>query len=187
VLLGLGPSPRLVTHMAAVADIAAFLAARIVANGIRVDRRLVESAALLHDLDKALPDDHPLKPLGHGDAGAAWVTEHGLEELARPIANHPVSRLGDDERYARWSSFASREERVVAYADKRAAQRLQSMDARFARWHRRHPDLDARLRVARRRADRLEADVCRAAGVRPDEVRRLPWARAALARAGSDR
>jgi len=32
----------------------------------------------------------------------------------------------------------------------------------------------------RRRADRLEQSVCEAAGIRPDQVRRLPWTSAAL-------
>ena len=74
-------------------------------------------------------------------------------------------------RYRRWAAFASREERIVAYADKRAGQRLESMDARFASWRRRYPDaVEPTPRPdepSGSRADRLEADVCRAAGVAP--------------------
>jgi hypothetical protein len=83
----------------------------------------------------------------------------------------------DGERYRRWAAFASREERIVAYADKRAGQRLESMDARFASWRQRYPSAwtDEDLRAVRARAGRLEADVCRAAGVRPADVRRLAW------------
>jgi hypothetical protein len=85
--------------------------------------------------------------------------------------------LLDGERYRRWAAFASREERIVAYSDKRAAQRLEPMDARFAGWDRRHPDKwsAAERRAVRERANRLEADVCRAAGIGPADVRRLPW------------
>jgi hypothetical protein len=36
------------------------------------------------------------------------------------------------------------------------------------------------MRAVRLRADHLEADVCRAAGVAPTDVRRLPWTGAAL-------
>ena len=64
------------------------------------------------------------------------------------------------------------------------------MDARFASWRRRYPrvDIDGRavgwdeveLRAVRARAARLEADVCRAAGVSPRDVRRLAWTGAAL-------
>jgi len=167
----LDPPEWLVAHSSAVAEIAAFLASRIRARGIDVDRRIVESAALLHDMDKMLPADHPLKPLGHGDAGARWLTEQGYEELSRPVANHPVTRLSDESRYRRWAAFASREERIVAYADKRAGQRLESLDRRFQRWGQRYPDV-ARVRA---RADRLEREVCSAAGITADQVRRLPW------------
>ena len=193
-LLSLDPPPWFVRHARAVAEVAGWLAARIDARGIAVDRRLVEAAALLHDTDKALPADDPARALRHGEGSAAWLTRAGHPELARAVANHPVTRLADAEAYRRWAAFATREERIVAYADKRAGQRLESLDARFARWRRRHPPTDRRRsgRAAgtrptylaiRARAGRLEADVCRAAGVTPDEVRRLRWTGAALAAA----
>ena len=55
--------------MTVVAEVASFLAYRAAQAGLAVDRRLVETAALLHDIDKALPADHPLRALGHGRAG----------------------------------------------------------------------------------------------------------------------
>lgn len=200
-LLSLDPPPWFVRHARAVAEVAAFLAARIEARGVAVDRRLVEAAALLHDVDKGLPPDDPARALPHGEGSAAWLTRRGHPELARAVAGHPVTRLLDGERFRRWAAFASREERIVAYADKRAGQRLESMDARFASWRRRYPRVvtgdrqvagwdEAALRAVRARAERLEADVCRAAGVTPQEVRRLAWtgdalraARAAMAEA----
>lgn len=141
---------------------------------------LAETAALLHDLDKALPADHPLKPLGHGEAGAAWLRERGHDELAGPVANHPVTRLADDAHYSLWIRDATVEERVVAYADKRAMQDLVSLDERFRYWTERHTDTPA-IRVARQRADELEREVCSAAGVEPNEVQRTPWAAIAMA------
>ena len=139
-LLSLDPPPWFVRHARAVAEVAGWLAARIDARGIAVDRRLVEAAALLHDADKALPADDPARALRHGDGSAAWLTRHGHPELARAVASHPVTRLLDGERVPRWAAFATREERIVAYADKRAGQRLESMDARFASWRRRYPN-----------------------------------------------
>ena len=195
-LLSLDPPPWFVRHSRAVAEVAGWLAARIEGRGTPVDRRLVEAAALLHDVDKTLPPDDPARALPHGDGSAAWVTRHGHPELARAVAGHPVTRLLDGERYKRWAAFASREERIVAYADRRAQQRLVSMDARFESWRRRYPRVgvegreigwdDAELRAVKARAERLEADVCRAAGVAPDEVRRLAWTGTAL-RAARDR
>ena len=104
-----------------------------------------------------------------------------------------MTRLLDGEAYKRWSSFASREERIVAYADKRAAQRLESMDARFASWRQRYPRVstadgqdagweDDALKAVRRRGGRLEADVCRAAGIEPSEVGQLALDRRARSR-----
>jgi hypothetical protein len=181
-LLELDPPPWALRHARMVAEIAGWLAARIEAGGASVDRRLVEAAALLHDVDKLLPAGHPARALPHGDGSAAWLIARGHPELARAVAGHSVTHLADDRRYRTWAAFASREERIVAYADKRAGQRLESMDARFVEWTRRHgpgPD-DATDRRVRARAERLEADVCRAAGVRPDEVGRLRWTGPAL-------
>jgi hypothetical protein len=189
-LLSLDPPPWFVRHARAVAEVAAWLAARIERSGTPIDRRSVESAALLHDADKALPPGDPERALPHGDGSAAWLTRLGHPELARAVVGHPVTRLLDGDAFRRWAAFASREERIVAYADKRAGQRLESMDARFASWARRYPRSDVaggsvtwnddQLRTVRARADRLEADVCRAAGVAPADVRRLAWTGAAL-------
>lgn len=192
-LLSLDPPPWFVWHARAVAEVAAFLAARIEAAGIAVDRRLVESAALLHDADKALPASDPASALPHGDGSAAWLTRHGHPELARAVAGHPVTRLVDGEAYRRWAAFATREERIVAYADKRAGLRLETIDERFASWLRRYPERvvdgrregwdEATWQAVRRRTARLEADVCGAAGIAPSDVRRLAWTGAAIRRA----
>ena len=188
-LLSLDPPAWFLRHARAVAEVAGWLAARIAAAGTTVDRRIVEAAALLHDVDKLLPADDPAHDLPHGDGSADWLTRHGHPELARAAAGHPVTRLVDGERYRRWAAFASREERVVAYADKRAGQRLESMATRFASWQRRYPGgwSAAEARAVLERARRLEADVCRAAGVAPEAVRRLAWTGPALAAAASDR
>jgi len=184
-LLDLDAPPWFLRHSRAVAEVAAWLAARIAGRGIPIDRALVEAAALLHDVDKLLPGTDPARRLPHGEGSADWLARQGHPELGRAVANHPVTRLADSERFRRWAAFASREERIVAYADKRAGQRLESMAERFASWERRYPDDGDGWTVAiradvRRRAERLEADVCRAAGVRPGDIERLRWTGRAL-------
>jgi putative nucleotidyltransferase with HDIG domain len=169
-LLGaLGPPDWLMRHCVAVADIAVLLAERARALGGAVDAQLVESAALLHDVAKALPSDDPLRTLDHGHAGAAWLTERGYGELAAAVAAHPAVRL-TEPGYERWASQASLEERIVAYADKRAEARPVTLDQRYAGWLTRHPERRASLELGLTRARRLEREVCAAAGVEPAEL-----------------
>jgi hypothetical protein len=183
-LLSLDPPAWFLRHARAVAEVASWLAARTATatRTSQVDRSLVEAAALLHDADKVLPAGDPAAALPHGDGSAAWLARRGHPELGPAVAAHPVTRLVDAERYRAWAAVASLEERIVAYADKRAGQRLEPMAARFASWQRRYPGgwSAAEAVAVRRRADYLESDVCRAAGVAPNEVRRLRWTGAAL-------
>jgi hypothetical protein len=175
----LDPPEWHLAHSAAVADVAAFLAAKILEQGHAIIVPLVESAALLHDIDKALPKYAPQKELGHADAGSQWLSDNGYGELSGAVAAHPVTRLAEDEHYTIWELDSTVEERVVAYADKRAMQDLVSMDERFGVWIEKHGDTDV-MRTARARARVLEASVCAAAGLKPDEVARLRWAEDAL-------
>jgi putative nucleotidyltransferase with HDIG domain len=180
ILRSLEPPSWHLQHSAAVADVAAFLAQKVEEQGHAISTSLVEAAALLHDVDKALPKSEALKGLGHADAGAHWLSDSGYGELSGAVAAHPVTRLADNDHYATWARAATVEERVVAYADKRAKSDLVSMDERFENWVRKHGDTDL-MRIARERAEILEASVCAAAGIRPEEVQRLRWAEAALA------
>ena len=183
VLLDLHPSPRLLRHVCAVADVAAFLAARSAARGRLVDTRLVETAALLHDVDKLFPLGDPRRDGGHGIAGARWLAAQGWPELAEPVAAHPVGRLLDHAGdVAAWLTAARPESLIVAYADKRAAQHLEPMASRFARWRRDHPDRDGSLGRAWDIGLELQRRVCEAAGVAPAAVRRIRWADRAIAR-----
>ena len=152
-------------------------------RGIAVDRRLVEAAALLHDVDKVLPADDPARAL---------PPRRGLGGLAHPAratrswhAPSPATRSpgSSTARPPALGGFATREERIVAYADKRAGQRLESMDARFASWRRRYPE-DPRRPIDRlgRRGRGIASAARRASRGgclpgrrrRPADVRRLP-------------
>jgi putative nucleotidyltransferase with HDIG domain len=188
-LLSLDPPAWFLRHSQAVAEVASWLAERIEFAGVPVDRLLVETAALLHDVDKLLPADDRARALPHGEGSADWLARQGHPELGRAVANHPVTKLVDGEAFRRWAAFATHEERIVAYADKRAGQRLESMDERFTEWSRRHAEgpgsdepawSDELTREVRARAERLEGDVCRAADVTPADVGRSPWTAKAL-------
>ncbi len=103
-----------------------------------------------------------------------------------------MTRLADADWFERWISSASPEALIVAYADKRAGQHVESMAERFASWERRYP-LAERAGPARdgwsaetlasvqRRAEEIERRVCRLADIRPVDVARLAWTGRAFA------
>jgi hypothetical protein len=200
-LLSLEPPAWFLHHACAVADVAAWLGARVSARGTRVDLPAVEAAALLHDVDK-LPSAGADARLPHGDGSAAWLAARGLGELAPLVRDHPVTHLADDALASRLAA-APIEARLVAYADKRAGQRLESMAERFASWRRRYPSGpgahvrrgaggptgagwdDATAALVTNRALALEREVCTLAGVAPEDVQRLRWSRRALREAAA--
>ena len=193
-ILSLQPPAWHLRHSRAVAETAAWLAWRAAEAGRSVDRRLVEAAALLHDIDKLERVRADVAELGHGDAAAEWLARDGWPELGPAIAGHAVTRLADGAWFEEWLVSATTEALIVSYADKRAGQRLESMADRFASWERRYPVTQRAARpratwtpeilaAVRARAAELERRVCKLASVAPGDVRRLAWTVRALAAA----
>lgn len=192
-LLSLQPPAWHLRHSRAVAETAGWLALRAATAGVPLDRRLAESAALLHDIDKLDSVKPHVEGLAHARGAAAWLADRGYAELGPVIAGHPVTLLADGAWFEEWLATASPEALIVSYADKRAGQRLESLGDRFASWRRRYPpDVRAErprgtaerprgtwdgatIRAVEARAARLEERVCALAEARPGEVRRLPW------------
>ncbi len=75
------------------------------------------------------------------------------------------------------------EEHIVSYADKRATQRVVSLEQRFDRWRGKHPEYAEGLDRAFAMARRLEAELCTTIGIAPTGVERLRWVSDAMARA----
>ncbi|MDL2334951.1 MAG: HD domain-containing protein [Chloroflexota bacterium] len=150
------------------------MCAAIKSRGVEVNSDLAEGAALLHDIDKGLPPDDPYRALGHGAAGAQWLTDHGYSELAPAIRDHPVNVIGNAASYDEWAASQSLEAQLVAYSDKRAHQDIVTLDERFERWFKRYPD-NPMEPIAYERFQRLERELCEMAGVAPQDVRRLAW------------
>jgi putative nucleotidyltransferase with HDIG domain len=127
-------------------------AARLVADaGVTLDERLVQAAALLHDVDK--PE---IRTRGgeHGLVGAARLAELGYPELGPPVASHPLGCLLDDERFPRgWASV------IVAIADRHVAQSFVTVDERLDDMIRRHAEHRASIEAARRPAQALEHEL----------------------------
>jgi len=152
---------------------------------------------LLHDVDKLERVKPTVAGLPHAEGSAAWLASQGHPELGPAIVGHPVTSLADAAWFDEWLAVASPEALIVAYADKRAGQRLESMTCRFASWKRRYPPVERAVRprgswspetmaAVFRRAETLEARVCALANVTPSDVRRLEWTGRALAAARAD-
>jgi putative nucleotidyltransferase with HDIG domain len=149
-------------HSEGVARVAVAAAGLVAESGIPVDGWLVEAAALLHDIDK--PE---VRRTGgeHGVVGARRLEEAGHEELAMPVASHPVTALLDDDRYPLgWPSV------IVAVADRHVAQSFLSVDERLDDMKLRHPEYAASIEAARRPSHALEAELADAAGLQVDDL-----------------
>ena len=179
ILASLVDKQKLINHSAATAEVCAFMCAALKKSGVQLNSDLAESAALLHDIDKGMRLDDPYRALGHGAAGAQWLTDNGHGELADAVRGHPVNVIGGAESYKEWIKGTTLESRLVAFADKRALQDVVSLDERFERWYKRYPDSPLEP-IAHDRFRRLERELCALAGIKKEQVKRLPWVDAAL-------
>jgi putative nucleotidyltransferase with HDIG domain len=149
-------------HSDGVARVAVAAAGLVAESGIPVNGWLVEAAALLHDIDK--PE---VRRTGgeHGVVGARRLEEAGHEELAMPVASHPVTALLDEDRYPLgWPSV------IVAVADRHVAQTFLTVDERLDDMKLRHPEHAASIEAARRPSHALEAELAEAAGLSVDDL-----------------
>jgi putative nucleotidyltransferase with HDIG domain len=149
-------------HSDGVARVAVAAAGLVAESGIPVDGWLVEAAALLHDIDK--PE---VRRTGgdHGVVGARRLEEAGHEELAMPVASHPVTALLDEDRYPLgWPSV------IVAVADRHVAQSFLTVDERLDDMKLRHPEHAASIEAARRPSHALEAELAEAAGLSIEDL-----------------
>lgn len=114
---------HVIRHSVAVEKVAVFLAKKLVATGEKLDVDLVWRAALLHDIDK-------LETLGlgsgHGKRARQILKEEGLPVIGQIALKHHLSYI------LRENPFASWEEKIVYYADKRVNHsQIVSLEERF--------------------------------------------------------
>lgn len=152
----------IVIHSRGVARVAVAAAGLVAEASIPIDGALVEAAALLHDIDKV-----EIRRNGgdHGVVGARMLEAAGHEELAMPIASHPITALLDDDRHPiGWPSV------IVAVADRHVAQSFMTIDERLDDMQQRHPQYAAQIEAARRPAHALEAQLAEATDLSIDEL-----------------
>jgi uncharacterized protein len=152
----------IVVHSEGVARVAVAAAGLVAEAQIPVDGALVEAAALLHDIDKV-----EIRRTGgeHGVVGARRLEALGYEELAMPVASHPITALLDDDRFPiGWPSV------LVAVADRHVGQEFMTVDARLDDMKNRHPEHAASIEAARRPAHALEDELAEVTGLSVDAL-----------------
>ena len=162
ILAGFDLPDGILVHSEGVRRVAAEAARLVLKAGIPIDVRLVEVAALLHDIDK-LQTRASGEP--HGILGARWLSDMGYTELAIPVASHPLACLLDEERYPiGWPSV------LVSLADKHVAQCFVTIDQRLDDMAQRYPEHRGEIDSARRPAHALEDELAEALGISSVEV-----------------
>lgn len=147
----------IVVHSEGVRRVAVEAARLVDAASLPVDLALVEAAALLHDIDKLETRESGGE---HGIVGARRLVELGHEELAMPVASHPLHCLLDEERFPRgWPSV------IVAIADRHVAQEFVTIDERLDDMADRYPEHRVSIETARRPAHALEAELAEVTGL----------------------
>ncbi|MDI7246495.1 MAG: HDIG domain-containing protein [Bacillota bacterium] len=148
-----------IDHSVKVAEVASFIARRLIERGEGVNLEHVVAGALLHDVGKSAR--HVRRGArNHAEASAEIVRAEDLPELAGIVARHILDSIISVEDYPRnW------EEKVVFYADKIVTRRLVTVEERFSDLHERRADITDLLTASLPPTKALEAEILAAAGL----------------------
>jgi putative nucleotidyltransferase with HDIG domain len=151
-------------HVTLVAQVANALAQELAAKGITIDTHLLWVAALLHDIDKAVPK---LPGERHPDAGVRILQEEHMNEVAHLVRTHPLHAIADPTIAPK-----SWEEKILYLADKMVKQEVVGVDGRFALWRAESlpPQAVAQLDACYPKVKALESEVAQILGLTPQEM-----------------
>jgi uncharacterized protein len=152
--------PKVINHCEEVAKLALEIASKLEKKGIKVDLKLVEAGALLHDIGRSKSN-----AVDHGVVGAKITELEGLpEEVVRIIKRHVGGGITaqEAERFG-WPKDVyepvTLEEKIVSYADKLIDQsRRVPIDLEIKRLQVEHRDAAERVRKLHEEITRLLGD-----------------------------
>ena len=111
---------NVIGHSKAVCKVAEEIADNLIKKGIKVDKKLVIAAALLHDVEREKKD--------HIIEGAKLIRKMGFPEVAKVISKHSLYKIENPLKQPH-----TYEEKIVFYADKRVkGSKIVSLEERFA-------------------------------------------------------
>ena len=133
-------------------------------DGVRVDIKVLEAAALLHDIDKAIPR---LVNECHPDTAVRVLREQGMDEVADLVKTHSLHAILDPSL-----SPKTWEAKILFLSDKMVKHAIIGVDERFALWRsERLPNRAAvELDAAYPKVKALEQEVCLFIGMAPSTV-----------------
>ena len=152
--------PKVISHCEEVADLALEIASKLEKKGIKVDLKLVEAGALLHDIGRS--KSHAVD---HGVVGAKIAESEGLpESVVRIIKRHVGGGITSQEAEKfGWPKDVyepvTLEEKIVSYADKLIDQSKRvPIDLEIERLQVEHKDAAERVRKLHEEITRLLGD-----------------------------
>jgi putative nucleotidyltransferase with HDIG domain len=155
-------------HVTLVARVAAFLAKRMIQSTQEpINMDVLRAAALLHDIDKAIPR---LPGEQHPDTGVRILREEGMVEVADIVATHPLQSILDEKTAPKtW------EEKLLYLSDKMVKYDIVGVDKRFALWNDEHlpADEQALLDASYPKVKALEQEVFNSLHLSLDDVVKL--------------
>ena len=156
----LPPQKRI--HVALVARVAIYLAAKL--QQLTFNRKLLEAAALLHDIDKAVP---PRTGERHPDTAVRVLREEKMDEVADVVVTHPLHAILDEH-----ISPKTWEQKLLYLADKMVKYDIVGVDQRFALWRAEHlpPDAQRILDRSYPEVKKLEQEVFTLGSITLDDV-----------------
>ncbi len=115
-------------HVEAVTELALYFASKFRPKIARpLDEKLLEVAALLHDIDKNIPRKEREQ---HPDTAVRVLKELGFPEVAEVVRRHPLHAILDPDLTPRiW------EEKFLYLADKMTKYEVIGVDHRFKLWY----------------------------------------------------
>lgn len=156
-------------HVMLVARVAMFLASqweKKFGEG-EINKPLLLAAALLHDIDKAIP---PKQGEQHPDTAVRVLQEEGMNEIAEIVRRHPLHAILDPSIVP-----TTIEEKLLYLADKMVKFEIIDVDQRFALWRDEHLPIDAQVMLEKiyPKVKMLEKEIFDAIGLKPTDVQRL--------------
>ena len=135
---------NVIEHSKAVAEFAEGIVEKLIKNGIKVNKKLVIAAALLHDIER--------EKKNHVIEGANLLKKLGFPEVAEVVKKHSLYQIEKKEFQPH-----TIEEKIVFYADKRIKGKIAtSLKERFDDLKERYDvDLTGEFKLSKRIEEEL--------------------------------